>query len=265
MRYPLFGVGTLVAVSMILSGCAVVSDYWRKPTKYKRMPELIGDNPPVATLSLDASRRLVISQQVRGGPKDLRFTCPEPPPDVALSTLSQSLVSLQSKTGNSAQLSDAYVAMAQALSTRTSTVEFWRTTSSTFCILLMNGKVPEAYAYLAAARAGIATTKDTLATTPPSMLQWPSLHAEAAAFRKYADEKAAEAKAAADAAAKKDEEAKAAAAQETEAATANDAEEKKKAEELAAAKKACDAVPAEQKAKNADCNKVTEAEQADTE
>ena len=264
MRRPLFGITALVAVSTILPGCAVVSDYWRKPTKYKQMPEVAGDMPPVATLSLDASRRLVISQQINNS-RDPRFTCPEPPPDVALSTLSQTLVSLQSKTGNSAELSDAYVAIAQALSTRTSTVEIWRTTSSTFCILLMNNKVPEAFAYLAAARTSIATTKDTLAATPPSTMQWPSLHAEAAAFRKYADEKAAEAKAAAEAAAKKEKDAQGETASEPEPPAASDAEAKKKAEELAVAKKTCDALPAEQKADNADCKKVAEAEQADTE
>jgi len=215
MRYSSVGVCGLVALSLILSGCATVSDYWRKPTKYKQMPERDGWAPPVSTLSLDASRRLVISQQLNGT-NDPRFTCPEPPPDVALNTLSQTLASVSTKAGNSAQLGSAYVAMAEALGSRTSTVEFWRTTSSTFCILLMNNRTTEAYAYLEAAKAGIGTTKDTMATLSATG-PWPSLYAEAAAFEEFAKKKQGEAEEAAKAAEAKRKEADAAAGKAAEA------------------------------------------------
>ena len=68
MRSALICVGALVAFSSTLSACSTISDYWRKPTKYKQMPDKYGWAPPVATLSLDATRRLVISQQLPPAP-----------------------------------------------------------------------------------------------------------------------------------------------------------------------------------------------------
>jgi hypothetical protein len=225
----------------------VVSEYWRKPNKYKQLPERKGWAPPVATLSLDASRRLVISQQL-GPVSDPRFTCPEPPPDVAMNTLSQTLVSLSSKTGDSAQLGSAYAAIAQVLASRTSTVEFWRTTSSTFCILLMNGRTTEAYAYLEVAKVGIASTKDTMAALPDPAA-WPG---DATGLAELANKKQQEAEDAAKAAAEKQKQA--------DAAAAKAAEAKKKEAELEKAKQECAKVADDKKADDANCKKVKEAE-----
>lgn len=153
--------------SLSISGCSTISEYWQKPTKYKQMPERDGWQPPVATLSLDASRRLVISADQTSS----RFTCPEAPPDVAISSLSETLASLNSKAGTQADFGSAYQAVAQAIHARTSTVEFWRTTSSMYCVLLMNGRDQQAKEYIAAALSVAPLTKDTIViSTPPGKI-----------------------------------------------------------------------------------------------
>jgi hypothetical protein len=238
MRSALIRVGALVAFSSTLSACSTISDYWRKPTKYKQMPDKYGWAPPVATLSLDATRRLVISQQLPPAP-DQRFTCPEPPPDVALNTLSQTLVAAQSKAGASADVGSLYAAVAQVLSARTSTVEFWRTTSSMYCVLLMNHQPNAATAYLNAAQSVISNTKDTVVTLPTAA-SLPGLIGEARQAQAEADKKAEEAAAAQKAADAKKQAAAAAAA-------------------LEQAKQECAKVPDDKKEADENCKKVKEA------
>jgi len=155
---------TAIASVALLSGCNTLSDYWRRPADGK---DLVGQedlNAPVRAMSLDSSRRLVISHD-RAFRIDERtgryFTCPEPPPDVALSTLSESIAGLNSRTGDSAQIADSYKAVALAVSARTSTVEIWRTTTSAYCILLMNGRALEADALLAASLFALQKTSDS--------------------------------------------------------------------------------------------------------
>jgi hypothetical protein len=121
-------------------------------------------------MSLDASRRLVIAQdrnfKAEDGTTSEYFTCPEPPPDAALSTLSESIIGLNARTGDSAELANSYRAIALALSARTSTVEVWRTTTSAYCVLLMNGKPAEADALLTASLFALQRTNDMSVINP---------------------------------------------------------------------------------------------------
>jgi hypothetical protein len=237
MRYALTRIGALLTISCTLAGCATISDYWRRPTKAMNMPHNDAKtDPDVATISLDASRRLVISQKITAP----RFTCPEPPPDVALNTLSQTLASAQTKAGASANVGSLYSAIAQILSTRTSTVELWRTTSSTYCVLLMNGRDTEAWAYLEAAKAAIAQTKDTMATLPVAA-DFPALIAAQEAQKKAAATKETAAAAQADSAA---------------AQADADAKSKQAAAELTAAKAACAKVAEADEPNDENCKKV---------
>ena len=154
----------LIMASSLLSGCAVASAYWQKPTKYKGLPDAsdgAGPDPAVAVLSMDASRRLVLAQKVDTIPGGRRYTCPEPPPDVANNSLAQSLARLETKAGTNLSAGSAYQIVAQILSARTSKVEIWRTSSSTYCVLMMNGWTSHADAYLAAAREVMKDANDT--------------------------------------------------------------------------------------------------------
>lgn len=235
----------LLLIGCSLSSCAVASDYWRKPTKYKAMPDRadrFDPEPAVVTLSLDASRRLVLSQKsnrLTGGP---RFTCPEPPPDVATNILAQSLLTLQTKAGTNLSAGSAYQVIAQAIHARTSTVEVWRTTSSMYCVLLMNGMNAEAKAYLDVGKIALGATKDTTVTTPAAAAFIDGLIASATKItdKQAADEKAAEAKAAA----------------------AKAEEDKKKAKDVEDATLACAKIAEADKPGNADCKKVEEAKKA---
>lgn len=232
----------LALMCSVLSGCAVASDYWRKPTKYKGLPDLsdnAGPDPAVATLSLDASRRLVLSQKLDRNAAGPRFTCPEPPPDVANNTLAQSLLALQTKAGTDFSAGSAYQVIAQAIHARTSTVEVWRTTSSMYCVLLMNGMAAQAKDYLEASKSAMGATKDTTITTPAAAAFIDGLIASATkvAEEQAMKQKAAEAKATADKA----------------------AVEKTKADELSAAKITCAKVADAEKEANADCKKVKDA------
>lgn len=235
---------TMLTMGSVLSGCAVASEYWHKPTKYKSMPDKRpkdGWDPAVASLSLDASRRLVLSQRTQPEAGKGRFTCPEPPPDVAMNTLAQTLASLETKAGTSVQAGSAYQAVAQALHARTSTVEIWRTTSSMYCVLLMNGKSAEAGDYLKASGAALAASHDTVVTTPAAAAFIDGIMAAAA--KRAADEEAKDAATAAKAKADADGAAK-------------------KAADLAASKPRCDKVAAAAKPADADCIAVAKADAA---
>lgn len=226
-------VGVCVATCCSLSACATVSDYLRRPTKAENIPNFryVKSMPPVATISLDASRRLVISQQLKGNSSDPRYTCPEPPPDVALSTLAQTAASLNTKAGNSAEASSAFVALARVLSARTSTVEFWRTTSSTYCVLLMNGETRKADRYLEAALVGLKVTKDTTVTSAAEP-GWPTIDVNLDSGSPARDHPP------------------------TETPPAPPTSKPEPATPLAAAKTACKKVPVSQQPTNADCKKV---------
>ncbi|QAY78148.1 hypothetical protein [Sphingosinicella sp. BN140058] len=232
----------LAVMACLLSGCGIASEYWRKPTKYKGLPDIsdgAGPDPEVVALSLDASRRLVLSKKLDRSPAGPRFTCPEPPPDVANNTLAQSLIALQTKGGLDASAGSAYQVIAQAIHARTSTVEVWRTTSSMYCVLLMNGRLVEAREYLSASKDALSATNDTTVTTPAAAAFIDALMATAA---KVADEQEASRKVA-------------------EAAAAAKADEKRKTD-LAAAKVECAKVGEADKSTNASCKKAAELEAA---
>ena len=139
----------LIAALPALSGCAAFSAYTFRPTNYEAMPGLKrGDiSPPMATLSLDASRRLMIYQL-----EPYKFTCSEPPPDAAVSLLAKAALEASAKpqAGGEATASynDEFQANAAAIAKRTATVEFWRTTSFSYCLLLMNRLPDQAKSYL---------------------------------------------------------------------------------------------------------------------
>jgi len=225
----------LIPLVALLAGCASTpwDGYWQKPTKYKEMPK-DGSDPTVATLSLDASRRLVISQEINPD----RFTCPEPPPDVSMNTLDQVLASLQTKDGSGGTYGASSQAISQVLSARTAAVEIWRTTSSTYCVLLMNGRPAEAASYLAAATNVVAGVNQSSASAHVAGAFIDGVTGARAAIDKQqqaADE------------AKKAEDAKRAEA--TKAAEAKAADAAKKD----AAKAKCALVPEGEKANSADC------------
>lgn len=231
---------TCLAILPVLAGCATApwEGYWQKPTKYKEMPkyERGVPAPDVPTLSLDASRRLVIAQKKNGE----RFTCPEPPPDVAVNKLDQVIAAIKDKTGNELSYGASSQAINQVLSGRTSVVEFWRTTSSMYCVLLMNQQGDHASAYLNTAQI-VANRLNDANTTNASAAAFIDgltgsrayLEAQEALRREQAAKKAAEEKAAADAKAK---------------AQADAAK--------VAAKVECDKVPQDQKATNDHCKKA---------
>jgi len=207
-----------------LTACATTpwEGYWQKPTKYKEMPQK-GSDQAVATLSLNASRRLVIGQRIGSD----RFTCPEPPPDVSMNTLNQVLASLQASDGSAASYGASSQAISQVLSSRTSVVEFWRTTSSMYCVLLMNNRTTEATNYLNTAAGAMNKMSDTafVAQVAPSFID--GLNAQITVL---------------EAQRKRLEEVKAA--------------EVKRLADLAEAKKKCEAVAADKKAADENCKRA---------
>ena len=142
-----------VALFPVLAGCSAVDTYMFRPTNYTHLPQSLepGETPAVAALSMDASRRLMISQL-----EPSKFVCSEPPPDAAVSLLAKAALDLSAKPqagGEAAvKLNDEFAANAVAIAKRTAAVEFWRTTSFSYCLLLMNNKGPEAAAYLQTAK-----------------------------------------------------------------------------------------------------------------
>lgn len=158
----------IVSLLLMTTGCASITQpYFQKPTKYKQMPDkpLNGETPDVTTLSLDASRRLVVSQAVDwnadGTFRPKRITCSEPPPDVAFNSLYENALRISKKDVVDLGLESAAQLVAYGLANRTSTVEFWRTTSHGYCQLLANGFVKEAKQYLVVAATIATLTKDT--------------------------------------------------------------------------------------------------------
>lgn len=159
----------IVSLLVMTTGCASITQpYFQKPTKYKQMPEtpLNGEVPDVTTLSLDASRRLVVSQAVDwntdGTFRPKRITCSEPPPDVAFNSLYENALRISKKDVADLRVGSAAQLLVYGLANRTSTVEFWRTTSHGYCQLLANGFVEEAKQYLALAATVATATKDTV-------------------------------------------------------------------------------------------------------
>jgi hypothetical protein len=159
----------IVSLLLMTTGCASITQpYFQKPTKYKQMPDkpLKGEAPDVTTLSLDASRRLVVSQAVdwqeNGTFRPKRITCSEPPPDVAFNALYESALRLSKKDIADLGLESSAQIVALGLANRTSTVEFWRTTSHAYCQILANGFSTEAKEYLVTAASVATLTKDTI-------------------------------------------------------------------------------------------------------
>ena len=229
------------------SACSVLIDALRVLDHFRLLAQADQVQANAGQVWLGAARRHPVpgrdpaagDQPAIAARADQRFTCPEPPPDVALNTLSQTLVAAQSKAGASADVGSLYAAVAQVLSARTSTVEFWRTTSSMYCVLLMNHQPNAATAYLNAAQSVISNTKDTVVTLPTAA-SLPGLIGEARQAQAEADKKAEEAAAAQKAADAKKQAAAAAAA-------------------LEQAKQECAKVPDDKKEADENCKKVKEA------
>lgn len=146
MRRVLLIIATLPALSACSS---LVGPYVYRPTNYTPVPQ--GNaTPTIATLSLDASRRLMIAQL------NPQFTCSEPPPDAAVSLLAKAALEATAKpaAGGEAGLNwnDEIAANAASIAKRTAGVEFWRTTTFGYCLVLMNNRNQEASTYLQAAK-----------------------------------------------------------------------------------------------------------------
>ncbi len=139
----------ILCVVPVLSGCSVINARTFRPTNYEALPQNVSRAgfPVVSTLSLDASRRLMISQH-----EPQKFICSEPPPDAATSILAKAAMEASAKSAGggvfSGQVTDEFQANALALAARTAAVEFWRTTSFSYCLLLMNNLPVEAKSYL---------------------------------------------------------------------------------------------------------------------
>ena len=150
----------LLSALPLLAGCSTFGQYLQRPNNYESLPQDLGPGdvePAVASLSVDASRRLIMSQRYPQRPDLLtnRVTCSEPPPDAALAILAKTAVEASAKRDTigeaSGKLSDEFATSVVALARRTTNVELWRTTSATYCNLLMNGWTDAATIYLAMA------------------------------------------------------------------------------------------------------------------
>jgi hypothetical protein len=95
-----------------------------------------------------------------------RYTCPEPPPDAATGVLAKSALEGTAKGGATGKFNDEFATTALALAQRSSNVEIWRTTSSTYCTLLMNGWTTAAYEYLTRASKFVIQVDDRRAPKP---------------------------------------------------------------------------------------------------
>jgi hypothetical protein len=159
----------VISCALALSGCNTLSDYWRRPIDGVSIVDKDDIGAPVRGTVTDATRRVVIAADTSAKNPDgtnRYFVCPEPPPDAALSTLSETLLAANARTGDSGELSSTYKAIAMALSARTSTVEVWRTTTSAYCVLLMNNRTKEAQDLLAASLFALERTSDTQVVNP---------------------------------------------------------------------------------------------------
>lgn len=195
----------LLLIAIGLSGCTpLVHEIVHKPANNKQLPKYPKDHedPTVSIISIDASRRVLMSQihpqpyqqtVVTGGDSpggnvslpqqgnvrgafmpngDLRelrarrFTCSEPPPDVAMNSFAQDVASFANKVGTKAELGSALQQIAQVISARSPHVEMWRTTSWTYCNLLMNGADDRAKEYLTASQLAFAVPVHQATATP---------------------------------------------------------------------------------------------------
>jgi hypothetical protein len=124
----------------LLSGCAsTLGTYLQRPTDYTGLPRSDAQNKytQVATLSLDATRRLMIAPL-----NSTVKTCSEPPPDAAASLLAEmGLSGKLTQTGGTAaeaELKDKFQTTLASIAKRTAAVEFWRTTSFVYCQMRLN-------------------------------------------------------------------------------------------------------------------------------
>ena len=144
-----------ILLPFILSGCAATL---RAYTERSTRKEAIVDGedrrtPPVAGVSINASRRLIIAADRKAGGHEY-YTCSEPAPDTALNEALQTAASATVKTKGteaSAALSDTAILTNVILAQRTELVELWRTTGFQYCQLRMNGDPIGAAEYLKAA------------------------------------------------------------------------------------------------------------------
>lgn len=188
MVYSIFRLAILAISACSISACTgLVHEVVHKPANSKQMPKYPenSQNPAVSIISADASRRMVMSQvhennyRGKGGPDAVstttsnsqlptqRFTCSEPPPDVAMNILAHDALTLATKAGTNINASASLQAAAQVLSARSPHVELWRTTSWTYCNLLMNGADGDAENYLIAGMVAMSVPVHQ-ASTPPT-------------------------------------------------------------------------------------------------
>ncbi|MEO7691309.1 MAG: hypothetical protein ABIS51_18640 [Sphingomonas sp.] len=154
MRY-LFMIGS----ALLLSGCAsTITAYAERSTRKEAVVD--GANkkiPPVAGVSINSTRRLILSKDKARSPYNY-YTCSEPAPDTALNEALQTALSASAKTKGteaSGNFSDTVVLSNIILSQRTELVEMWRTISFQYCEFRMNGDDQAAEAYLNAATAAL--------------------------------------------------------------------------------------------------------------
>ncbi len=166
--------------AIALAGCSTANSWIHRPTNYEQIPQDYakenqeGFEPDLAAVSVDASRRLIMSQKtprISEWTSADRVTCPEPPPDAAVGILAKSALDLsRSAPGGSAagaKFSDEFATSVTALAKRSASVEIWRTTSATYCTLLMNGWNTQADYYLASAVAFAITDEEPQTEKPP--------------------------------------------------------------------------------------------------
>ncbi len=136
-----------------LSGCtSSLQTYLERSTRTEpvvRGPTHHNGDAPVAGISLNSNRRLVVSNRSDSS----RFTCSEPPPDTGVNQATQTALSASANSTAddkkpNASFSDSAILTSIILSSRTEMVEMWRTTSYNYCLLLMNNAKTEADTYL---------------------------------------------------------------------------------------------------------------------
>lgn len=120
-----------VIVLPTLSGCATIGAYLERSTRKEPIVSVKHANDPVAGVSLSAARRQIISAKL---PNGKWFTCSEPPPDAGVAQYIKDSLNITGKADLSSEQNFSIL----ALSRRTELVEFWRTTSFNYCLLLMN-------------------------------------------------------------------------------------------------------------------------------
>lgn len=211
---------------LALTGCTLGHSWIYRPTNYEALPQddykKPVNEPPLAALSVDASRRLVMTQTSPAafiGQSGERVTCPEPPPDAGMSLAAKTVLGLTREASEgkktTANVSDELTTTIVALANRSAEVEMMRTASSSYCTLLMNGWTSQANQYLIAvehillakvSNGARATSSASQSSTPAKELALAQRAADAAELdrisaeqvKKIADELLAQAKRRAD-------------------------------------------------------------------